>query len=198
MQKKQRSLQSSEKLYQPLNLFPWGNLKNMSRKILVASVLVIASAIGFCAPVKAETADVPFNGTIAPKCTFTNVTAGTLAIGTLNSYLEGSSQHGTQGSATLSCNTSATLTVGEPVDLGGTGPTKFTGPFMGSLITTGTTTAGSPKAIANKWQGVTNSSLSISPITNTNIKVSVVQDAGTGVTIQAGTYKFKTTLTSTP
>jgi hypothetical protein len=198
MQKKQRSLQSSEKLYQPLNLFPWGNLKNMSRKILVASVLVIASAIGFCPQAKAGTADIPFSGTIAPTCTFSNVSAGTLAVGSPSNHLEGSTTAGTQGSVNLFCNTTATVKVGDPVDNGSTGPSTFSGPFYGSLITAGTNTAGSPQAVTNKWNGVSASTLTISPVTTTNIKVSVVRDEGTGKTIQAGLYKFKTTLTSTP
>jgi hypothetical protein len=168
----------------------------MSRKILVASVLIIASAIGFCAQAKAETVDVPFSGTIAPKCTFSNVTAGTLAQGSQTYYLEGSTTAGTQGSVDLFCNTAATVKVSEPADNGSTGPSTFNGPFYGSLISTSANTAGSPQAITNKWKGVTAATLSISPVTKTTIKVSVVRDSVT--TLQAGVYKFKTTLTSTP
>jgi hypothetical protein len=170
----------------------------MFRKILVTSVLVMASTLGFCAQAKAETIDVPFSGTIAPKCTFSNVSAGTLAPGSSPNYLEGSKSFGTQGSVDLFCNTAATVKVGEPADNGSTGPSTFTGSYYGSIITVGAKNAGSPQAISEGWQGVTATSLSISPVTTTNIKVSVIRDAGTGKTIQAGNYKFKTTLTSTP
>jgi hypothetical protein len=170
----------------------------MLRKILATSILVIASTMSFCAQAKAGTADVPFSGNVAPMCTFSNISPGTLATGSLSNYLEGSKSFGTQGSVDLLCNGPATVSVSEPVDNGSTGPSKFPGTYFGSIITAGANSAGSPKAISNKWQGVTNTKLSISPVTTTNIKVSVIRDEGSGKTIQAGLYKFKTTLTSTP
>jgi hypothetical protein len=169
----------------------------MSRHILAATLLVLASAIGFCSQVKAETVDVPFSGTIAPKCTFSNVVAGTLAQGSSGNLLEGSASFGTQGSVNIFCNTSATVSVGEPADNGSTGPSTFNpAGYGGSIIAVGANIAGSPNAIAKSWQSVSATSLSVSPITTTNIKVSVLRDAT--VTLQAGTYSVKATLTSTP
>jgi hypothetical protein len=168
----------------------------MSRKILAASVLVIASAISFCAQAKAETVDVPFSGTIAPKCTFSNVVAGTLAPGSSGNLLEGSTSFGTQGSVNIFCNTAATVSVSEPVDNGSTGPSTFANGYDGAIIAAGKSTAGSPRAITNAWQGVSATSLLIPTITTTNIKVSMLKDAGS--TLQAGDYSFKVTLTSTP
>jgi hypothetical protein len=169
----------------------------MSCKIFVASILAIASAISFCTQAKAETTDVSFDGNIVPKCTFSNVIAGTLATGSSKSLIEGSKSYGTQGSVDLLCNTNATVTIGEPSNKGGTGPSTFTGAYYGSLITIGTNTAGSKQAVVKAWQGVTKSSLSISTSTLTNIKVSMVRDTGSAE-VQAGTYSFTTTLTSTP
>jgi hypothetical protein len=167
----------------------------MFRKILISSILAISSAISFCAQAQAETQDVTFSGNIPFKCTFNNVKSGTLKVGYKPNFIEGSKSFGTMGSVDISCNAVATVSVSDPVDTGSA--STLTGPYSGSIIANGTSTAGSTTAISNSWQGVSNSTLKINPGTTT-IQVSVIKDAGDGNSLKAGDYKIKTTVTAVP
>lgn len=170
----------------------------MSRRAIIRAAVVLVGAFGFAGMAKAGTVDVPFSGNIPATCTFGTATPGALALGSSPNLLEASSTAGTSGQVTVSCNTTATLTVGEPTRTGGTGATNLdSGNYYGAIISDGTSTAGSAHAVSVGWQGVSAGSLNIAP-GNATINVSMVRDAGAGVVIGAGTYNYKVTITSTP
>jgi hypothetical protein len=184
-------------MFSTIEIISWGEMNTMSRKILITSLLAIASAIGFCAQAKAETVDVPFSGTIAPKCVFSNVVSGTLAQGSYPGLIEGSGANGAKGSVDVLCNIASTVSVSEPVNDGSTGLSVFDGSYEGSVIELGSNRAGSPKAILNGiGGGVTATSVSVNSGTTARIKVNVIKQST--LPLLAGDYKFKVTLTSTP
>lgn len=162
-------------------------------------LIFITGAFGIVIPVQAGSITAPFSGTVAPKCVFGTPRAGTLIVGAQPNQLEASMGFGSVGSVEISCNTDATVTVGDPVDSGSLGGTNFNSSYYGAYIQSGGKIANSPIARANNWP-MASAQTSI-PITagsiNLPISVGMVRRT-TAAVIQAGGYIFKVTITSTP
>jgi hypothetical protein len=161
--------------------------------------ILVTGVFGIAALANAGPITVPFSGTVPPKCVFGVPTAGTLVVGARPNQLEASGDRGSLGVVNISCNTAATVTVGDPVNNGSTGGTNFNSPFYGAYIQVGSKLANSPQAKINAWpRSISLPSLPIAAgAVNTSIKVGMARRT-TASAIQAGNYMFKVTLTSTP
>ncbi|MBE9126962.1 MULTISPECIES: hypothetical protein [unclassified Coleofasciculus] len=99
--------------HQPIKQVSEG-LKQMIRKSLIASTLVLCGTVAFTSAAKAETADVHFTAQVPSSCTFSNVVNGTLGLNLAGTTLD-STLSGTAGTAQLTCNNIlATLTADAP------------------------------------------------------------------------------------
>jgi hypothetical protein len=167
------------------NILYFKDTLTMLYRTLFASMLVFASTIMFSAQANAETSDVNFDGTIAPKCTFSNIIPGTLSAGSPQ-FMSGNNA---QGSVTIFCNTPATVSVADPVDNGTTGSTSFN--WLPALIYNPVTNnvAGSPS-----YGGGT---LNIASGSLTGLVVNMGLQT-TDPAFKAGDYKFNVKVTSTP
>jgi len=150
----------------------------MLRRALLVSGVLLSGSFGFAGIAGANTATVPFSGTVNAACTFTpSATPGTLnPVGT---SLTPNSISGTVA-VPMVCNGSRTVTAGTITPTGTTPTTDIT--------TTATVGAGSTAGTTNN-AAVT--------ATDTQVTVGLTAAKGTGV-LPAGTYTYDVNVTATP
>jgi hypothetical protein len=170
----------------------------MLLRTLCGATLLISGVIGIATQANAGPITVPFSGTVTPKCVFGVPSDGILAAVQPN-QLEASAVAGSIAIVTISCNTAATLTVGDPINTSGKGGIHYDSPYYGAYIQSGFNLANSPTAKVISWP--TPSAQTFLPVAagavNSSIKVGMIHRTKFGA-FQAGNYKFKVTLTSTP
>lgn len=89
----------------------------MLRRSLCVSALILAGTLGFASSAKAQTADVPFAGTILNSCVLVPVaTGGTLILNAEGTELSSSEGTGAiSGQVTITCTGGGTVSVAQPV-----------------------------------------------------------------------------------
>lgn len=164
-------------------------MKTILRAVFCTSA--IAAALAFSASnAKAQTATVPFSGTVAETCAFSNIIAGTLALSGDGTDLE----NATNGTVDVDCNGDFTMTVAAPAfttSTGGTDITALTNYAATSTLTDSTTTLTTNNGGAGFAFGTANA------VTATDTFV-VTMNAATDVQIPADTYNFDVVITATP
>lgn len=157
--------------------------------ISFAALATASSALGAAA----QTADVPFSGTVAESCTFSNIVAGTLGLSGDGTDLGTAETGGVQGTVDLSCNGDATISVAAPTFTssasGGNDITTFTAYAATSTVTEGANTADS--AGATFVFGAANT---ITAATTFNVAMAATTDD----VLPTDTYNFTVTVTATP
>ncbi|MFB8788987.1 MAG: hypothetical protein U7123_09105 [Potamolinea sp.] len=160
----------------------------MIRSSLLVSTFGLMTCTTFSPSVFAQSVDVPFNGTVPGACTFNNPTPGVVTPNnTFNptALLGGTSSKGRSGFVQVNCNTSANVTISEPIQTGGFkfspkssySNATLTGANLDFLETTGTSTLPLKAGI-------------------TNFQVRMFSESTT--VLPPGNYEFKVTLTITP
>ncbi|MEM8613587.1 MAG: hypothetical protein AAGF93_16310 [Cyanobacteria bacterium P01_H01_bin.105] len=150
----------------------------MIRHLALASVLAIGSSVILAPTAKADSADVPFDGTVPAFCILDNVQAGTLAaVGTPAVELDSRAPGGTSGSVDLTCNSASTVQV-DTVK-------KTAGPAINPFNT---------MTWLNGGIGVVNYA---GPVVGQQIDVDLKVDQG-GALLPPGDYEFEVTVTATP
>ena len=160
----------------------------MIRRSLLVSTFGLMTGVIFSPSVFAQSVDVPFNGTVPGACTFNNPTPGVVVPNnTFNptALLGGTSGMGRTGFVQVNCNTSANVTISEPIQTGGFkfspksnySNASLTGANGDFIQTTGTSTLPLKAGI-------------------TNFQVRMFSESTT--VLPPGNYEFKVTLTITP
>jgi hypothetical protein len=171
----------------------------MQLRPICGTILLVGGILGLSTPAHAESITIPFRVTVPPRCVFALPRPGILVVGAQSNQLEASADRGELGSVEIFCNTAATVTVSDPINTGNTGGTNFNGAFYGAYIQAGAKLATSPNAKANNWPSAfTQNSIPIAAgFRKSKIKVGMIRETKDAA-LQAGTYSFKVTLTSTP
>ncbi|MDB9495045.1 hypothetical protein PN441_07690 [Spirulina major CS-329] len=156
--------------------------KFLNRRFALVTGLAVLGAITFAPKASAQTADVPFNGSVTSTCTFGTPAAGTVTA-TGDTFTSTAS-----GTVTLTCNSAAsTLAIAAP--------TQVSGPALTATAVTSEVTG----TAFNGGTAITN----VSPATAagailTNDPLVVDMTWKHSANIPGGTYKFNVQLTATP
>jgi len=175
----------------------------MFRKISLTA-LVIASTVTLAPNANASstaTGNVSFSGTVPSSCAFSNVTNGSLGSRTFmsaqNNYVLGNTNAGgTNGSFTLNCNETVTLTLTYPTNNGSDSSTSHTLDAPHSNTAAQIWQTNNPSA--NCWSPSgwnLNMTCSNFPAGPTNYTVMMQLSFQTAP--KAGTYNYSTTITAT-
>ncbi|MGB7444152.1 MAG: hypothetical protein WA919_24055 [Coleofasciculaceae cyanobacterium] len=157
----------------------------MLNKFVAFCLLSLGATFSLATAVRAEQVELNLSGTVAPQCSFSNSSDGTLAFdfeanpSLLASQLEG----GSPAEVTVTCNAPASLEI--------SAPTQTSGPQV---------IGGSYSAIASSNIGSTQSNNNLFlPEGATPLEVSVdLEIDGNGNLLKPGNYTYEVTLTVTP
>lgn len=152
---------------------------------LLGTSLLLTSLLTGAKPASADTAVIPFGGSLAGGCFFGTVTAGSLTFtGSPPTTVNGSS-----GVTTLTCTAGGNLSVAAPVTTGqhtGTASTSGTISATVTNTTLGTINSGGTSSVAVS-QNATPYSLAVSMVHN-----------NASTPLAPGVYSYNVTLTATP
>lgn len=179
---------------------------NFKSLLKVSAGLILVSTIGVSTKAQAQSADVPFGGTIPSNCVFGTPTPGILVKTGTFAAIEGSTgvsgvNFGTAGKVSVNCSTGATLTVAAPTAV--VVPATFVPAKTQSVVQRGTNTALTDFASANTggpfWpasafpaQGIT------LPAGNSDLNVAMVAGDVVSGSIPSGSYSYYVRVTVAP
>ncbi|MCC5610006.1 hypothetical protein LC612_25335 [Nostoc sp. CHAB 5834] len=93
----------------------------MIRRSLLTAALIIVGSVALAPKTMAQTANVPFTGTVSGVCNFDQITPGQLGLNqpTNPTALAGGHPGGSFGRVVLSCNQGARVSISQPQQTGG-------------------------------------------------------------------------------
>lgn len=154
---------------------------NLLKTTTIMSSLVAASFVMGAGMAKAQTATVPFNGTINPTCVFdnANIVDGVLEVDAADLTLLTTL---TPGSVPITCNGGVSLTVADPVTVAA--PTATPTVASEATLLTGTTTSGGAPAVV------------VGPINAELVEVTMTAQGATPLI--PGNYSYTVDVTAVP
>ena len=180
---------------------------NSKSLIKISAGLILVSTIGFSGKAHAQTATVPFSGSVLNTCIFTTPTTGVLVKSGTSAAMESSGgltgfTIGTASTVSVDCNGGGSLTVAVPVVASGV-PAAFAPAVVQSIVQRGTNTGaadfisstGGPFA-AGAWTKPTTAL--VLPVGNSALNVAMVAGTFADGPLPSGSYGYNVTLTVVP
>jgi hypothetical protein len=175
---------------------------NAKSLLKLSAGLLVLGSIGIASKAQAQTADVPFNGTIPNVCSFGTPVSGTLSQSGTFAAIEGSTgitglSSGTAGSVSVTCSSNAgTLSIAAPVTVAA--PATFAPATVQSIVQLGatanmTSAKTGPSFNNTVWNGAT-TPIAL-PAGISDLKVGMVAGVNTAGTLPGGTYSYTVKLT---
>ncbi|RCJ28299.1 hypothetical protein A6S26_12265 [Nostoc sp. ATCC 43529] len=157
----------------------------MIRRSLLTAALIIVGSAALAPKTMAQTADVPFTGSVAGVCNFDQITPGKLGLNQVTNptALAGGFPGGAFGKVFVSCNQGARVSISKPQQTGGP---SFTPSYSVGII--------------NSPFGSTDSQIGNSVLlpSGSGLPLDIDMIVDKGSTLVPGNYSYITTLTIVP
>jgi hypothetical protein len=157
----------------------------MIRRSLLTAALIIVGSAAVAPKTMAQTADVPFTGTVGGVCNFDQITPGKLGLNQpVNpTALAGGFSGGVFGKVIVSCNQGGRVSISKPQQTGGPGFTPvFSNGMINSPLGSTSSQGGSPMSLPS----------------GNGLPLDIDMFVDKGSPLAPGNYSYVTTLTIVP